>query len=83
VKASRNIEENTNLATCVPDTYHQFLSVFTEQISEVLQPYRSFDHVISLKGDEHPPWGPIYALSETKMKALKEFLDEILQTGKI
>ncbi|KAH0604053.1 uncharacterized protein H6S33_007084 [Morchella sextelata] len=32
---------------------------------------------------KQPPWGPIYALSPVEQKALREYLDEMLASGKI
>jgi len=43
----------------------------------------AYDHEIRLKESEKPPWGPIYPLSETELEKLREYLKEMLQTGKI
>jgi hypothetical protein len=67
----------------IPAVYHEFLSVFSQSASDSLPPHRSFDHAIELKDGEEPPWGPIYALSETELTALREYLEEMLRTGKI
>ena len=67
----------------IPTEYHEYLSVFNRDAADALPPHRSFDHAIDLKEGEEPPWGPIYALSPTELKALKEYLEEMLRTGKI
>ena len=67
----------------IPEVYHEFLDVFSQNAADKLPPHRSFDHAIDLKEGEEPPWGPIYALSETELKALREYLDNMLRTGKI
>jgi hypothetical protein len=50
---------------------------------DALPPHRTFDHAIDLNDDSDLPWDPIYALSAVDCKALDEFLDEMLRTGKI
>ena len=67
----------------LPAEYSQYQNVFSRELADSLPPYRSFDHSIDLKPGEQPPWGPVYALSETELKALREYLDEMLETGKI
>jgi hypothetical protein len=52
-------------------------------MADALLPHRTFDHAIDLKDGTDPPWGPIYALSTVELKALHEYLDEMLRTGKI
>src|SRR5436853_5868883 len=34
-------------------------------------------------GGKEPPWGPIYALSEKELGVLREYLDDMLKSGKI
>ena len=63
--------------------YRDFVSVFEPQMADALPPHRTFDHAIDLQEETKPPWGPIYALSEKELTALREYLDEILRTGKI
>jgi hypothetical protein len=48
-----------------------------------LLPHRIFDDAINLiDGTDHPD-GPLYALSAVELKAFREYLDEMLRTGKI
>jgi hypothetical protein len=63
--------------------YHQFLDVFGEQMADALPPHHTFNHVIDLKDGTDPPWSPINTLSAMELKALHEYLDEMLRTGKI
>jgi hypothetical protein len=56
----------------IPTAYHEFLSIISQSLSDSLPPHCSFDHAIELKDGEKPPWGPIYALSNTELTALKE-----------
>jgi hypothetical protein len=52
-------------------------------MADALPPHHTFDHAIDLKDGTDPPWGPIYALSIVELKALHEYLDEMLRMGKI
>jgi transposase InsO family protein len=67
----------------IPYQYHAFKSVYNGQYSDELPPHRSFDHAIDLVEGKEPPWGPIYALSEKELGVLREYLDEMLKSGKI
>jgi hypothetical protein len=67
----------------IPAEYHQCLDVFGERIADALPPHRTFDRAIDLKDGTDPRWGPISALSAGELKALHEYLDEMLRTGKI
>jgi hypothetical protein len=72
-----------DLEAAVPPQYHQYLSVFAREASDALPPHRSYDHAIDLKPGEQPPWGPVYALSEKELAVLRDWLKEMLATGKI
>jgi len=44
----------------------------------VLPPHRPYDHKIQLEPGTTPPFGPLYTLSETELKALDEYIKENL-----
>ena len=67
----------------VPWQYRDYVSVFNGQYADELPPHRSFDHAIDMVEDKQPPWGPIYALSEKELGVLREYLDDMLRSGKI
>jgi hypothetical protein len=67
----------------LPKCYHKWLKVFDGTLAQPLPPHRQWDHAIDLKDNSNPPWGPIYPLSEIELKALREYLDEMLAAGKI
>src|SRR5437588_12919396 len=48
-----------------------------------LPQHSKYDHKIELQPDTTPPFGPIYPLSEKELKALREYLEEMLAAGKI
>jgi hypothetical protein len=79
----RDPEYTPTLQERIFQCYHDYISVFEKTQSENLPPHRSFDHAIDLKEGTDPPWGPIYALSEKELVALREYLEEMLKTGKI
>ncbi|KAG5346706.1 hypothetical protein C0989_000481, partial [Termitomyces sp. Mn162] len=50
----------------------------TEGSAKELPPHRSYDHQIDLEEGTSPPFGKIYNMSKIKLRALKEYLDDML-----
>lgn len=71
------------IAEVLPAEYHRFLHVFDREVADRLPDHRDWDHAIDLVEGAKPPWGPIYALSEVELEALRKWLDEMLEQGKI
>lgn len=69
---------NPEDAKLVPSEYHQYLDVFSKKGADTLPEHRPFDHTIPLEEGKTPPFGPIYSLSDTELKVLREYLDENL-----
>ena len=67
----------------IPWQYRDYQSVYNGQYSDELPPHRTFDHSIDMVDGKEPPWGPIYALSEKELGVLREYLDDMLKSGKI
>lgn len=67
----------------VPGHYHDFVDVFTEESFQHLPEHRPWDHVIELIPEAKPYAGKIYSMTLDEQKALDEFLDENLKTGRI
>jgi hypothetical protein len=65
----------------VPEVYHDYADVFSEQKSKRMPPRRPCDHKIILEDGVPPPIGRIYSLSVAEQQALREFLDEHLAKG--
>jgi hypothetical protein len=65
----------------VPAVYHEIADIFSKVKADMLPPHRPFDLHISLEEGSSPPYGPIYSLSQTELKALREFIDDNLSTG--
>ena len=60
----------------MPKKYQEFQGMFKKEAHEKLPEHQDWDHEIPLEGGKKPIYGPIYALSETKFKALREYLDK-------
>jgi hypothetical protein len=75
--------EIKDIRSVLPERYHKYINVFLPETARELPPHTVYDHAIDLKEGTQPPWGPIYALSETELKALREYLDEMIKMGKI
>ena len=69
------------LLKSLPSEYSDFVSLFSPATSELLPEHRPYDISIELQPGTSPPWGPIYALSNPELEALKKYLDEELAKG--
>jgi transposase InsO family protein len=66
----------------IPSEYTDLAEVFSKQGASRLPPHRGpLDHSIVLESGKSPPYGPIYALSETELSTLKSYLDEMTANG--
>jgi len=61
--------------------YHKFTNVFSKTKAEVLTPHHPYDLKISLEKGAQSLVGPIYSLSALEQEALKEFIEENLNTN--
>jgi hypothetical protein len=67
----------------VPEQFRPFIDIMGKEAADALPNHTSYDHEIKLKEGETAPWGPIYPLSEVELETLREWLKEMLRTGKI
>ena len=72
-----------NVLNRLPDYLHDLGSVFSEEESSKLPDHSSYDHEIKLMPGTQPPYGPLYAMNERELAALKEYLTEAEAAGKI
>jgi len=77
---SAKLAETPDLSN-VPSEYHEFANVFSKTKAETLSAHRPYDLKINLEEGAQPPVGPIYSLSVSEQEALKEFIEENLNTG--
>ena len=65
----------------VPEHFHEFLHVFEKGNAQELPPHQTYNHLIPLKPDSAPPFGPLYAISHKELLVLKEYIEENLVKG--
>ena len=74
---STKLTKASNLSN-VPSEYHKFANIFSKTKAETLSSHHSYDLKINLEESAQPLVGPIYSLSASEQKALKEFIEENL-----
>ncbi len=57
--------------------------MFREELPPGLPPKRRVDHEIETDKDAKPPHRPLYQLSPVELKAMKDYVQELLDKGKI
>ena len=67
--------------TPLPTKYLDFEDIFNKAKASSLPDHRPYDCPIDLQPGKEPPWGPIYNLSPSELKALREYIDEHLANG--
>jgi hypothetical protein len=70
-------------ATIVPETFQQYIKVLGKELTDKLPDHKPYDHAIDLRDGKQPPWGPMYPLNEMELQALRDYLKEMLELGKI
>lgn len=65
----------------VPEEYHDFADVFSEEQAFTLPPHRPYDLKIELEDDKPLLLGRLYSLSPAELEALREFIDKNLSAG--
>ncbi|KAG5727624.1 hypothetical protein E4T56_gene12317 [Termitomyces sp. T112] len=70
--------EEQILSKVVLPEYHEFTDVFSEGSAKELPLHRSYNHKIDLKEGTSPLFGKIYNMSKIELRALKEYLDDML-----
>ena len=74
----------TDLKIVVPTEYHDFLNVFSKDVSDTLRPYRKYDHKIELLKDKNLSdlrHSALRGMSSPQLKFVKKFLEEHLKKG--
>ena len=74
-------EESEMFKAVVPEEYHDFFDIFSGANAKTLPPHHPYDHTIKIEDDGSPPHGPIYPLSNTKLEALRDYLEDMLGKG--
>ena len=76
---SAKLAETSDLSN-VSSKYHKFADIFSKTKAETLPPHHPYNLKINLEEGAQPPVGPIYSLSASEQEALKEFIEENLNT---
>jgi len=77
---SAKLAETPDLSN-VPSEDYEFANVFSQTKAEILPPHCPYNLKINLEEGAQPLVGPIYSLSASEQEALKEFIEENLNTG--
>jgi hypothetical protein len=70
-----------NPRTQLPAEYHDLLKVFSRHDADTLPPRRPYDHRINLEPGMAPGYGPLYGISQDKLRVLKKYLDDNFKKG--
>ena len=73
-------QNNPDLST-IPEEYHDFAQVFSQEESDKLSEHCLYDHKIPLQPNKTPPYGPIYSLSPEELKVLRQYLEDNFRKG--
>ena len=74
----------TDPKTVVPEKYHDFLDVFSKDISDTLRPYGKYNHKIELLKDKKLSdlgHSALRGMSTPQLKFVKKFLEKHLKKG--
>lgn len=67
----------------IPEELREFEDVFASDKAGSLPSKKSTDHAIDLVPGATPPYGPIYPLSQSELRELREYIDDNLKKGRI
>jgi hypothetical protein len=67
----------------VPDLYIKYTDIFSKAASDILPPYRIYDHKIQLEKEVkgNLRYSPLYKMTITELEATKKYLLENLDKG--
>jgi len=75
------ITPSVDPATLLPPEYHDFLDVFSRELTDTLPERRPYDHKIQLQKGKTPTFGPLYDMSQDELRVLKKYLEDNLVKG--
>jgi len=81
IQANSSKLAGTSDLSNIPSEYHEFANIFSKTKAETLPPHHPYDLKINLEEGAQPLVGLIYSLSASEQEALKEFIEENLNTG--
>jgi hypothetical protein len=74
---------NTEIEPSILDKYIDYTYIFSKQESDILPPYRQYDHKIELKNNNVSTlkYSPLYKISVEELEIVKEYLTNNLTKG--
>ena len=69
--------------TLLPTKYLEFEDIFNKSKASTFPDHHSYDCPIDLQPKKKPPWGLIYNLSPSELKAHREYINNHLANGLI
>ena len=76
-------DKNTLLEAAVPAFYYKFEKVFGKEMQSALPKHGAQDCTIELLPNTEPPSGKLYPMSQDELQLLREYIEEMVATGKI
>ena len=76
-------DKNTLLEAGVPAFYHEFEKVFSKEMQSALPEHGPQDCAIDLLPNTEPPSSKLYPMSQDELQLLREYIEEMVMTGKI
>jgi len=67
--------------TNIPEEYHEFANVFSQEKVETLPAHHPYNLKINLKEGAEPPPGHMYSLSPSELGAFQTFVEDNVRTG--
>jgi len=75
------ITSSVDSATLLLPEYHDFLDVFSRELTDTLPERRPYDHKIQLQKGKTSTFGPLYGMSQDELRVLKKYLKDNLVKG--
>ena len=76
-------DTNTLLEASMPAFYHEFEKVFDKEMQSALPEHGPQDCAIKLLPNTEPRSGKLYPMSQDELQLLREYIEEMVATGKI
>ena len=73
-----NLKKSTDSVTVLSKEYHEFLDVFSRQLTDTLPSHQLYDHHIHLKFRSQLIFESLYDMSRDELLVLKKYLDDNL-----
>ena len=74
----------TSAPPTIPEEYKRWKYLFQEETDATALPrHQPWDHEITLQEGKQPTFGPIYAMAETELKVLRQYIEDNLKKGHI